>query len=92
MKRGRPPKVSRADQHEMRRYREAGVPIKDLAKMWNIAETTVNAILRSLRKQLGPERLPADKEYLRRTYLGREQPARQSIHTCEKTTPAESHS
>lgn len=78
MKRGRPQKVSRADQHEMRRYREAGVPIKDLAKMWNIAETTVCAILRGLRKQLGPEKLPEHKKHL----------ARYQLFTCEKNTPS----
>jgi len=66
MKRGRPLKVSQSDQHEMRRYREAGVAIKDLAKMWNIAETTVCAILRELRKQLGPEHLPEHKKHLAR--------------------------
>jgi hypothetical protein len=76
MNRGRPLKVSIADQHEMRRYREAGVPIKTLAGMWNIAETTVCAILRKLRKQLGPEKLPDTKKHL----------ARIPISTCEKTT------
>ena len=82
MSRGRPLKVSHADQHEMRRYREAGVAIKDLAKMWNIAETTVCAILRKLRKQLGPEKLPDHKKHLARQYL----------FTCEKATSTESHS
>lgn len=81
MSRGRPQKVCQADKHEMRRYREAGVPIKDLAKMWNIAETTVCAILRGLRKQLGPEKLPEHKKHL----------ARHQLFTCEKTTSSESH-
>jgi hypothetical protein len=60
----------------MRRYREAGVAIKDLAKMWNIAETTVCAILRRLRQQFGPEHLPEHKKHL----------ARVPSRTCEKTT------
>ena len=79
--RGRPLKVSLQDQHEMRRYREAGVAIKDLAKMWNIAETTVCQILRRLRQQLGPEKLPDHKKHL----------ARQHLFTCEKTTSDLSH-
>jgi len=74
--------VPQTDKHEMRRYREAGVAIKDLAKMWNIAETTVNAILRELRKQFGPEKLPEHKKHLARAYL----------FTCEKTTSTESRS
>lgn len=82
MRRGRPLKVDQANQHEMRRYREAGVAIKDLAKMWNIAETTVCQILRRLRAQLGPEKLPEHKKHLARQYL----------FTCEKTTSTESHS
>lgn len=69
MKRGRPPKVCLADRHELRRYREAGVPVKDLAKMWNITPTTVFQILRDLRKQLGPEKLPESKKHLARQYL-----------------------
>lgn len=92
MKRGRPLKVTQADQHEMRRYREAGVPISDLAKMWNIAPTTVHQILRRLRNQLGPEKLPADKQYLVRQHLfRREQVAHATSGTCEKATSTESH-
>ena len=82
MKRGRPQKVCLADRHEMRRYREAGVPIKELARMWGITETTVFQILRELRAQLGPEKLPDHKKHLARQYL----------FTSTKTTPAESHS
>jgi hypothetical protein len=65
----------------MRRYREAGVAIKDLAKMWNIAETTVCQILRRLRTQFGPEKLPDHKKHL----------ARHQLFTCEKTTSTGSH-
>ncbi len=76
MNRGRPPKVSRADRHELRRYREAGVPVKHLAQMWHITEGTVFQILRELRAQLGPERVPESRKHL----------ARLPIRSCEKTT------
>jgi len=37
-RRGRPCKLSQADQHELRRYREAGVSIERLASMWSISK------------------------------------------------------
>lgn len=43
--RGRPCKLSQADKHELRRYREAGVSIARLASMWHLAPTTVHKIL-----------------------------------------------
>lgn len=80
-KRGKPPKHSRADKHEMRRYREAGVSIKRLAAMYEVTETTVHAYLREIRALLGPERLPDDKKHL----------ARQHLFISTKTTSSESH-
>jgi len=69
MNRGRPLKVSQADRHEIRRYREAGVAINRLAQMWNVTDTTIYQILRELRAQLGPEQLPDDKKHLARKQL-----------------------
>lgn len=69
--RGRPCKLSQADKHELRRYREAGVSIARLASMWHLAPTTVHKILAELRTRLGPEELPADKKHLARRHLFR---------------------
>ena len=68
-KRGRPQALSPADQHELRRYREAGVSIRRLASMWNISMTTVYQILADQRAKFGPEQLPKDKRYLARRHL-----------------------
>ena len=62
-------KVSRADKHELRRYREAGVSIARLANMYGISTGTVYEILRELRALLGPEQLPEDKRNLARKHL-----------------------
>jgi hypothetical protein len=71
VKRGRPAKLSEADQHELRRYREAGVSIARLAGMWHISTTTVNKILAAQRVKFGPEQLPEDKRHLARQHLFR---------------------
>lgn len=71
MQRGRPPKLTTAEMHELRRYREAGVSIARLASMWHISTTTVNKILSALQVLLGPEKLPEDKRHLARTHLRR---------------------
>ena len=68
-KRGRKPKHSRADKHEMRRYREAGVSLKRLAAMYEVSQTTICAYLRELGAVLGPEELPKEKKHLARRYL-----------------------
>lgn len=68
-KRGRPCKLSVSDQHELRRYREAGASIARLASMWHIAPTTVQKILAAQRKLFGPEKLPEGKEHLARWHL-----------------------
>jgi Helix-turn-helix domain of resolvase len=67
--RGRPCKLSMAEKHELRRYREAGVSIARLAAMWKLAPTTVHKILAEMRARLGPEELPADKKHLARRHL-----------------------
>jgi len=76
--RGRKPKHSRADKHEIRRYREAGVSIKRLAAMFEVAETTICAYLRELSAVMGPEQLPEDKKHL----------ARKHLFKRDKTTPS----
>lgn len=68
-KRGRPCKLTAAEQHELRRYREAGVSIARLSTMWHIAPTTVHKILADQRLKFGPEQLPADKKHLARRHL-----------------------
>lgn len=67
--RGRPCKLSMAEKHELRRYREAGVSIARLASMWKLAPTTVHKILAEMRARLGPEELPAGKKHLARRHL-----------------------
>lgn len=69
--RGRPNKLSAADQHELRRYREAGVAIAHLANMWKISITTVYQILAAQREKFGPEQLPKEKRHLVRRHLYR---------------------
>jgi hypothetical protein len=71
MSRGRPGKLSAADKHELRRYREAGVSIARLADMWHLSTTRVYEILAELRAKLGPERLPEHKRTLARQHLFR---------------------
>lgn len=72
MPRGRPPRLSLADKHELRRYREAGVAISHLAGMWKISTTRVYEILAEMRARLGEEHLPANKQYLQRRHLFRQ--------------------
>src|ERR1700677_1987837 len=38
---GRPSKLSAAEKHEVRRYREAGVSIARLASMWHVSTTRI---------------------------------------------------
>lgn len=68
-KRGRPPRLSDADKHELRRYREAGVSIARLASMWHISTTRVYEILAEQRAKFGPEQLPEGKRQLARRHL-----------------------
>ena len=82
MKRGRPSRLSEADKHELRRYREAGVSIARLASMWKVSTTRVYEILAEQRAKFGPEQLPQDKRHL----------ARKHLFTSEKVEPvASSH-
>lgn len=67
--RGRPPKLTAAEQHELRRYREAGVSIARLASMWHVSTTTVHQILADQREKFGPEQLPAHKRQYARWHL-----------------------
>ena len=69
--RGRPSKLCAADQHELRRYREAGVSIQRLASMFNVSMATVYNILADQREKFGPEQLPHDKRHLARAHLSR---------------------
>ena len=78
MSRGRPSRLSDADKHELRRYREAGVSIARLASMWRISTTRVYEILAEQRAKFGPEQLPAAKRHL----------ARRHLFTSSKTTLA----
>lgn len=66
---GRPSKLSDADKHEVRRYREAGVSIQRLAAMWQVSMTRVYEILAEQRVKFGPEQLPKDKRHLVRRHL-----------------------
>jgi hypothetical protein len=68
-KRGRPCKLSVAEQHELRRYREAGVSIARLASMWRISTTTVHQILAEQRAKFGPEQLPEGRRQYARWHL-----------------------
>src|SRR6185312_6845251 len=68
MSRGRPRKLSPAEQHEIRRYREAGVSIERLANMWSISKQTIYRVLAEQRAKLGLEQLP-NKHLAPRTSL-----------------------
>jgi hypothetical protein len=68
---GRPSKLSPADKHEVRRYREAGVSIARLASMWHVSTTRIYEILAEQRVMFGPEQLPKDKRHLVRQHLFR---------------------
>jgi Helix-turn-helix domain of resolvase len=68
-KRGRKPRLSQAEQHELRRYREAGVSITRLASMWHVTPCTVHKILAAQRLLFGPEQLPENKKHLARFHL-----------------------
>jgi len=67
MSRGRPRKLSPAEQHEIRRYREAGVSIERLANMWSISKQTIYRVLAEQRAKLGLEQLP--NKHLARAHL-----------------------
>lgn len=64
MARGRPPTLSDAEKHELRRYREAGVSILRLASMFQLGKRRVLQILAEQRERFGPEVLPRDKRHL----------------------------
>ena len=64
MARGRPPTLSDAEKHELRRYREAGVSILRLSAMFRLGRRRVLQILAEQRKRFGPEQLPHDKRHL----------------------------
>lgn len=66
---GRPSKLSPAEKHEVRRYREAGVSIARLASMWSVSTTRIYEILAEQRAMFGPEQLPKDKRHLVRKHL-----------------------
>jgi len=59
-----------AEQHEIRRYREAGVSIARLAKMWNVSSPTIYRILAEQRTKFGLEQLP--NKHLARAHLFRQ--------------------
>ena len=85
MPRGRPPRLSTADKHELRRYREAGVPIARLAAMWSISTTRVYEILAEMRQRLGEEHLPESKRHLARRHLFHGQPVQSTSPTSENS-------
>lgn len=89
--RGRPSKLSIAEKHELRRYREAGVSIARLAGMWRISTTRVYAILAEMRERMGPEQLPADKQHLVRKHLfaSRQSASELSATSRNSNIPAE---
>jgi len=68
-KRGRPQKLTDAEQYELRRFREAGASIARLAAMWHISTTTVHQILAAQRVKFGPEQLPKEKRQYARLHL-----------------------
>ena len=80
--RGRPPRLSAADKHEVRRYREAGVSIAHLAGMFRISTTRVYEILREQRERFGPEKFPDTKRHLRRLHLFSGQLVQSASATC----------
>ena len=67
MSRGRPRKMTPAEQHEIRRYREAGVSIARLAAMWKVSSATIFRILAEQRTKFGLEQFP--KKQLARAHL-----------------------
>jgi len=80
--RGRPPRLSAADKHEVRRYREAGIAIATIASMWKISTTRVYEILREQRERFGPEKFPDTKRHLRRLHLYAGQVVPNTSPTC----------
>jgi hypothetical protein len=66
---GRPSRLSEADKHEVRRYRESGVSIARLAAMWSVSTTRVYEILAEQRAKFGPEQLPKERQRLARRHL-----------------------
>jgi len=70
-KRGRPCRLTVAEQHELRRYREAGVSIARLASMWHVCPATVHNILADQRAKFGPEKLPDHIRHRARVHLYR---------------------
>lgn len=78
---GRPSKLSPAEKHEVRRYREAGVSIARLASMWQVSTTRIYEILAEQRAMFGPEQLPKDKRHLVRKHLFTSDKSNSAIET-----------
>lgn len=72
--RGRPPRLTQAEEHEVRRYREAGVSIERLAAMWHISRETVYKILARQRARFGLEQLPNGRRARAHLYMSKEPP------------------
>lgn len=70
LRRGRPPALTTRDEFEIWQNREAGVPVKDCAKYFNVSPATVLRVMAKLRKKLGRvEKLPNGQRA--RSYLTR---------------------
>jgi len=80
-----------AEQHEIRRYREAGVSIARLANMWSVSPQTIYRVLAEQRAKFGLEQLP--NKHLARAHLfaGR-QVAREGSATSQNPTSSSTQS
>ena len=70
LKRGRPPALTIRDQFEIWQNREAGISVKDCAKLANISPATVLRVMATLRRKFQrTEKLPNERRA--RSYLQR---------------------
>lgn len=52
------------EKYEVRKYREVGMSLNELASWFNVHRATICRALAEMREKLGPEQLPRNKRHL----------------------------
>jgi len=81
--RGKPPKLTAADEFELWQCRCAGISVTRLMAMWGLKRRRMQEILAKQREKFGVEQMPANKRHLVRARDVRK--VREEPETLERT-------